>query len=70
MLPVSVERDVQTVEAIMKFEVSQAVKIKIVARVRNTFKGLKTSSISIGKVKVKVNQSRYRPGVAQRVPGS
>jgi len=24
----------------------------------------------LGEVKVKVKQSRYRPGVAQRVPGS
>jgi hypothetical protein len=26
--------------------------------------------IKLGIVKVKVKQSRYRPGVAQRVPGS
>jgi hypothetical protein len=26
--------------------------------------------VIMGKVKVKVKQSRYRPGVAQRVPGS
>ena len=29
-----------------------------------------SSNIHITKVKVKVNQSRYRPVVAQRVPGS
>jgi hypothetical protein len=31
---------------------------------------LRSSEKITGKVKVKVKQSRYRPGVARRVPGS
>jgi len=34
-----------------------------------TFNGIRVVH-TIRKVKVKVRQSRYRPGVAQRVPGS